>query len=48
MQKWHNFIKSRSTNNVISVLSFDFYNENYSFQAYFSTNAYVFVFSIIT
>jgi hypothetical protein len=40
--------KSRNTKNVISVLSSDYYNKNYHFQAEFSIIAYVFVFSIVT
>jgi len=47
MQNQHNFAKTRNTKIVISVLSSDYYNENYHFNADFSTNAYVFVFSII-
>lgn len=34
--------------NVISILLFYFYKENYLFQAKFLTIAYVFVFSIVT
>ena len=47
MQDWHNFVKSHNTKNVVSVLSYDHYNENCQFQADFSTIAYVFVFEII-
>jgi hypothetical protein len=48
MRKWHNFAKTRNTKNVISVLSYDYYNENDHFNADFATIAYMFVFSIIT
>lgn len=47
MQNLHNFAKNSNTKNVISVLSSVYYKENYPFWAEFSTNAYVFVLSII-
>ena len=47
MHNRHTFAKSHNTKNVISVLSSDYYNENYHFNEDFSIIAYVFVFSIV-
>jgi hypothetical protein len=47
MPNGHKFAKRRNTKNIIPVLLADYYNENYHFNANFSTIAYVFVFSIV-
>ena len=47
MQNRRAFIEICNTRSVIFVLSFVFYKENCPFRAEFSTNAYVFVFSIV-
>ncbi len=48
MQNRRNFFEKCNTESIIPILSLVFYKENCLFLTEFSTNAYVFVFSIVT